>query len=1505
MQVVSNTPLHSDFHKPHRKALMGTVLGKDSHCSQTKARKIIVAAQALAPIATSTAQGMGDALLGVDLHTHQHCSNAVAAAMDHPFVANSKTYLVRPPIKVPDNYLARLKDVEPIRRNLMNQITPPVTIPNVPFCGLKFDEIVLDEMASDRQESLPRRLAKDPRKMVKGQEGKAIPSYKSKARKAQSDLSIDAAISLEGSNASTLSSPASLHRSFNSQQNPLYKGHVDPLDDHDRHTICPRITNQAESMLKHESPFTSADSKINITTLESTLTTAHRRDSHILLPKDGLLGSGSIVGPQSILSSARLSKTSLYNHRRSIVADHEHVHIRRRASTSSQLENVNACNLAYMLMIWKRAEGADFESMYGNASPSYPEACATGALRRLSILKEPNAKPAIPRNGGFDIFENTSPDAREDPAIKRIAKPAVGLDDDPYLVDPNLDSHLGSFLTLPSEDELLFFGTNNFGEQLLNNNSSIHVLPRVDEDDAQVPTSYHRHAIHKVPLDPLNETWGSSHEIHSDPMVLESMNSGTLLGYARHGHQRLPNPDTISTPNSNLPNGDSMMNSTGRVASKQQQSTGFLETQTHSCHDQQDAHTHGTFNGNATLSHSTLRFLKRLCRENQLSQEKSEDISNGTDANVLLRTLTGKSTNSESPDDPFTIDPDAKLNLNVSDLSSASNSHQKKIPVTPLKTNKPLSRQTHISKRIWLNLVNQIIDSGEDDPIPKLNSETLGLNVNVNPDLLSLRLSEYDIDDLSTEAGSVSDDQPRANRTHGASHRAATPSIFDKPQCGNIALADVSDFNLCSIKGRSTTDEFSSYLQGVSEKLSNSSRKSSTFKPIKLQSSLDRMYVNQAPQPPPQFSLERFIALAKHNTQNHVVGKKFNDHPIKNLHEKETLMNSLVEFLGSSFSGLKTIPQPGTIEREAVIKILTIALREENDCLLQFEACRLLIHIQAQGNLTRWDVITFKRVLDNMLKSGSEEERDAAALAFIESNSINTVVIGQIRSALGNLNQGRRDMAREVLAHLDLMHAEMIVQVLVDDSKHINWRVRLDVIHLLEIWIRRLSPVYTSSISARDPGTPDTDDTASRMQSQHVNSHYEINPHDSVASSNSHSKDENTPHLPRFFQGSASFQEPLGISLKSSLETLPVRLSPKIIERRRVVVKSCVDVLLGLMWGDWSQDVRKAASGSLSGLGQDLQVFEWVISLLSSDDPIKRVDALCHLAYLKVMTKSSLHLYLACFKDPYASVRIEACKVACVLASADCGIIDALLDLLDEHDYRVRAYAIKALGYSGSKELKNRETLTWALYHDPHEVVRAEAIQAVARLDLVTKDKTIKEAVLTLLKTDKSENVKKEAEKALFAYGSIFSNLVDTDTPAVDERSEVLEVPYTIGVDGLKVPAIETGPLLSADLQVGPIESSTVDTTRLKAYTTIPYPHILSDASPKEIDIFLRDSLIGEAELQIAGGKIRDITTKESIMADVQYVLKTSGISNRVENDLISNREFTPQIRRVYQKKRR
>ncbi|KAH6575881.1 hypothetical protein BASA62_001738 [Batrachochytrium salamandrivorans] len=863
MQVVSNTPLHSDFHKPHRKALMGTVLGKDSHCSQTKARKIIVAAQALAPIATSTAQGMGDALLGVDLHTHQHCSNAVAAAMDHPFVANSKTYLVRPPIKVPDNYLARLKDVEPIRRNLMNQITPPVTIPNVPFCGLKFDEIVLDEMASDRQESLPRRLAKDPRKMVKGQEGKAIPSYKSKARKAQSDLSIDAAISLEGSNASTLSSPASLHRSFNSQQNPLYKGHVDPLDDHDRHTICPRITNQAESMLKHESPFTSADSKINITTLESTLTTAHRRDSHILLPKDGLLGSGSIVGPQSILSSARLSKTSLYNHRRSIVADHEHVHIRRRASTSSQLENVNACNLAYMLMIWKRAEGADFESMYGNASPSYPEACATGALRRLSILKEPNAKPAIPRNGGFDIFENTSPDAREDPAIKRIAKPAVGLDDDPYLVDPNLDSHLGSFLTLPSEDELLFFGTNNFGEQLLNNNSSIHVLPRVDEDDAQVPTSYHRHAIHKVPLDPLNETWGSSHEIHSDPMVLESMNSGTLLGYARHGHQRLPNPDTISTPNSNLPNGDSMMNSTGRVASKQQQSTGFLETQTHSCHDQQDAHTHGTFNGNATLSHSTLRFLKRLCRENQLSQEKSEDISNGTDANVLLRTLTGKSTNSESPDDPFTIDPDAKLNLNVSDLSSASNSHQKKIPVTPLKTNKPLSRQTHISKRIWLNLVNQIIDSGEDDPIPKLNSETLGLNVNVNPDLLSLRLSEYDIDDLSTEAGSVSDDQPRANRTHGASHRAATPSIFDKPQCGNIALADVSDFNLCSIKGRSTTDEFSSYLQGVSEKLSNSSRKSSTFKPIKLQSSLDRMYVNQAPQPPPPIFFRKIYSVGQ------------------------------------------------------------------------------------------------------------------------------------------------------------------------------------------------------------------------------------------------------------------------------------------------------------------------------------------------------------------------------------------------------------------------------------------------------------------------------------------------------------------------------------------------------------------------------------------------------------------------------------------------------------------
>eukprot|EP00842_Homolaphlyctis_polyrhiza_P003775 jgi/Hompol1/4399/HPOL_001049-RA len=317
-------------------------------------------------------------------------------------------------------------------------------------------------------------------------------------------------------------------------------------------------------------------------------------------------------------------------------------------------------------------------------------------------------------------------------------------------------------------------------------------------------------------------------------------------------------------------------------------------------------------------------------------------------------------------------------------------------------------------------------------------------------------------------------------------------------------------------------------------------------------------------------------------------------------------------------------------------------------------------------------------------------------------------------------------------------------------------------------------------------------------------------------------------------------------------------------------------LLLNIMWTDWNKEVRDKASLALSDLRQGQPIFEWAIELLKSNDPVKRVDALRFLTYLAVMTKDAVATYLECFNDPYASVRIEACKLACTLGSKDRVIINTLLDKLDDHDYRVRAYAIK--------EPKNRETLNWALHHDPHPVVRAEAIRAISNLSLITEDQTIKEAVFTLLETDKSDRVKREAERVLVACGLIFSNLLDSDSIAAKMgESSSGAAGAAMGGPGGSMVGAGTGVMSGGApgaMGVGTPSSltnaTTSNTARITNHSTGPYPHILSGATPEEVDIFLRDSLIGEKELTAAIDQVRNLATKESIMAEVQYVIKSS-----------------------------
>ncbi|KAI8850583.1 hypothetical protein BC829DRAFT_151955 [Chytridium lagenaria] len=100
------------------------------------------------------------------------------------------------------------------------------------------------------------------------------------------------------------------------------------------------------------------------------------------------------------------------------------------------------------------------------------------------------------------------------------------------------------------------------------------------------------------------------------------------------------------------------------------------------------------------------------------------------------------------------------------------------------------------------------------------------------------------------------------------------------------------------------------------------------------------------------------------------------------------------------------------------------------------------------------------------------------------------------------------------------------------------------------------------------------------------------------------------------------------------------------------------------MWNDWCPEVRSAAGLALFSLGEGKSMFDWIMGLLDADDPTKRIDALRCLSGLGFMNTATLERFLNSFEDSYASVRIEACKVACLITSENRDLINALLKCL-------------------------------------------------------------------------------------------------------------------------------------------------------------------------------------------------------------------------------------------------
>ncbi|KAL2915241.1 HEAT repeat-containing protein 4 [Polyrhizophydium stewartii] len=1694
---VPNALPASDFPRPHRKPLMDTIFSRDVRKRYRDARRAAMAAATLAPAESLPKQITGDIVLGVDLRVRRPHPNAVAAAIDHPFVPNSRVPSVRPPVKIPENYLSRLKDLEPIGEQLRDDeriARASVGKPDL-LCGLTFDPAVSTRVVDSRRGTVASRsqyssvsrtgastsMRRSP--SVAGSDVSALNEhqialfeddgcedvYSGGAAGQQSKASsfLDRRDTDERTRGESIYDARRL--SVMRMKRPPMLGEIMYSSTHHTQSSVGNVRSMRQStasggppvppeiiapdrptlsIVCDDDPLTNGAGLNHSTVSFRQPPPSVRRNSTMSHKAEGSgsrrgvfrdlpsVGSGlhaptSFLGQSILANSGRISATGSADKRQTIFerstsagfgassgVGGSHLGHLLGAGAPAVAEVLSPRNLAYMLWVWEHAENVNLASIIEAGNEADGVTVPT--------------TPAPPRrqNGTQPVPSQRAPPPKplaDEAAIRRFVEMAFPIKGESLAESGATDGGTldasDSLIALPPEQDPLFGQPDERA-------GSQDSLIRSQSGSAKQAQGLHQQSFSSA----TRQSGVSRASAAAHPG--ESGQTGE--------------PDTATQTQGRA----SRRSIPGATAAA---SMAAFRQQMQGVHAAADEAEQGGARG--LISHSTYRFLKRLSRENQFGLEVLDETLRAADEAMLRRTLTGHSSTADvGSADPFSLDPEIERRLAVSQTFmniktarglEASHGHvdgartaAKKVsmqsiphpqPPVDADTSSPFSpqrrqkiqqqrecRKRFIGHGAWSGLVNRIVDSADADPIPTLADEVAALEAEAAGKSASaaLQLPEEEIDDLSTEVGSVVAERDAAHAREEAAQRAASGG-HDRARHARTAEVDVDEFGIPLAGERTASESVSGRLREIFGKriiIPHSIKEpldwGSIFKPIKLRDAEGRLPGEPAPAAPPKFSIERFVTLVKMNTRHHPPERKGSSDPVQEYRANPVPINTLIDFLESPLTALTQMPAAGSVERAGIVKALTLGLREETDKALQYDACRMLIALGSQSELARWDSFIFKGVMATMLKEGTDDERDAAALTFIAANTINETVVGQIMRGLGHLDDDKRMMARKVFSEIDMQHVDMIVPMLLKGSRHTSWRVRLDVIHLLEVWIAKLSPPPPPPPAPRDPDALDTDDDGTIRALFHTlgtttnerDRDEDLGAADLGTSASSalliasHAADTSglgdmpaahgsgddggpsgdslsasSPRLgragkPRSGAGvsdAASSGEPGGIGDLSqsanfgasgemrrgqsaaNLAGQPptaaqqhqiqlqqyqhqfqrsrhAKLTPAALEHNKQVVKECVDVLLGIMWTDWNKDVRDAASVSLGELRQGRAIFDWVVALLGSSDPVKRVDALRCLSYMAVMTKDALEVFLGCFRDSYASVRIEACKVACMLASCDREIINGLLDLLDDHDHRVRAYAIKALGCSGCKEPKNRETLNWAVHHDPHAAVRAEAIRAIAQLGLIADDQAMREAVFTLLETDKSDRVRREAERVLLACGLIFSNLVETDTAAakIDSAAAAsaaagagggaaggaMGMPNTgapLG-QGAAAPTTGAAPQSASNASGGmsaPGTSGGGPSNRLTNHSTGPYPHILAGATPTEVEIFLRDSLVGDRECTAAINQVRELATKESIMAEVKYVLKTSDDPIDMGLNLQYNDEFMPRVESIHKER--
>jgi hypothetical protein len=352
-------------------------------------------------------------------------------------------------------------------------------------------------------------------------------------------------------------------------------------------------------------------------------------------------------------------------------------------------------------------------------------------------------------------------------------------------------------------------------------------------------------------------------------------------------------------------------------------------------------------------------------------------------------------------------------------------------------------------------------------------------------------------------------------------------------------------------------------------------------------------------------------------------------------------------FLDSDLVNLQSKPERNSKTWDHLVKFLVYCMGTDSNQAILFESVCCLSLLDAESTLLRWDRQLYRNTINKILNIGTNTQRRMASLAEVRSNNIDHRVIQQIWLDLGSFDRTKRNKSLSIISKLNIKFAKIIVNFLEKDSTNPNWRVRIDMVALLKYWVEKLQPPPPQKPNVLDPDILENDDPQTIKA---------LFPFEKSVSTQGLGEE----HAAGSDQDATHYYNP---------ENLPL-------------YEKCIALLLNLMSNDWSAKIRASAANTLGELKQGKAVLDHISNSMKSSDPVKRVNSLKCLSLLRVLSKDHLSTYLECLNDPFASVRIEACRFACQLKSPIPIIVNRLVDLLGDPDYKVRAYSVKGFNFA-------------------------------------------------------------------------------------------------------------------------------------------------------------------------------------------------------------------------------